>query len=58
MMMAKAAYGIKTGQRVIMNWDMIMLEYASVNHQQRQYQNVPILGGVAFDDIFTMDPRG
>lgn len=41
-----------------MNWDMTMLEYASMNRQQRQHQIVPTLAGVAFDDTFTMNPRG
>lgn len=41
-----------------MNCDMTKLEYARVNRQQCQHQIVPVLNGVAFDGIFTMNPRG
>ncbi|KAH3022379.1 hypothetical protein KXV73_001330 [Aspergillus fumigatus] len=52
-----AAAEIKTGRRVTMNWDMTKLDYPNLNRQPCNHQIIPLLGGVAFDDIYTMNPR-
>lgn len=52
-----AATEIKTGRRVTMNWEMTKLDYPNLNRQPCHHQIVPLLGGVAFDDIFTMNPQ-
>ncbi|KAE8154255.1 hypothetical protein BDV25DRAFT_148167 [Aspergillus avenaceus] len=55
---AKAASSeIKTGRRVTMGWEMTKLNYPNLNRQPCQHQIVPLLGGVAFDDIYTMNPQ-
>lgn len=48
---------IKTGRRVTMGWELTKLDYPNLNRQSCQHQIVPLLGGVAFDDIYTMNPR-
>ncbi|GAB1202340.1 hypothetical protein APSETT445_000952 [Aspergillus pseudonomiae] len=56
---AKAASTeIKTGRRVTMGWDLTKLNYPNLNRQPCQHKIVPLLGGVAYDDIYTMNPRG
>lgn len=52
-----AAAEIKTGRRVTMGWQLTKLDYPNLNRQPCHHQIVPLLGGVAFDDIFTMNPR-
>lgn len=54
---AKAATEIKTGHRVTLGWELTKLDYPNLNRQPCHHQIVPLLGGVAFDDIFTMNPR-
>jgi hypothetical protein len=54
---AKAAMEIKTGRRITMGWEMTKLDYPNLNRQPSQHQIVPLLGGIAFDDIYTMNPR-
>ncbi|KAB8073264.1 hypothetical protein BDV29DRAFT_139250 [Aspergillus leporis] len=55
---AKAASTeIKTGRRVTMGWDLTKLNYPNLNRQPCQHKIVPLLGGVAFDDIYTMNPQ-
>lgn len=48
---------IKTGIRVNLGWDLNKLEYACFNRQPCELKMVPLLDGVAFDDIYTMNPR-
>ena len=48
---------IKTGRRVTLNWDLTKLESAGFGRKPTQHSIVPILGGVAFDDVYTMNPR-
>lgn len=48
---------IKTGRRVTLGWDLNKLEFAAFNRQPCQLSIVPLLGGVAFDDIYTFNPR-
>lgn len=52
-----AAMEIKTGRRVTLGWEMTKLDYPNLNRQPCHHQIVPLLGGVAFDDIYTMNPR-
>ncbi|EYE96825.1 uncharacterized protein EURHEDRAFT_410613 [Aspergillus ruber CBS 135680] len=52
-----AATEIKTGRRITTNWEMTKLDYPNLNRQPCHHQIVPLLGGVAFDDIFTMNPQ-
>lgn len=52
-----AASEIRTGRRVTLNWDLTRLEHAAFNRQPCQLKIVPLLGGVAFDDIYTFNPR-
>lgn len=52
-----AANEIKFGRRVTMGWEMTKLDYPNLNRQPCHHQIVPLLGGVAFDDIYTMNPR-
>ncbi|KAB8225667.1 hypothetical protein BDV33DRAFT_198578 [Aspergillus novoparasiticus] len=55
---AKAASTeIKTGRRVTMGWDLTKLNYPNLNRQPCQHKIVPLLGGVAYDDIYTMNPQ-
>ncbi|KAI1844424.1 hypothetical protein JX266_009311 [Neoarthrinium moseri] len=48
---------IRTGIRVNLGWDLTKLEYACFNRQPSELKIVPLLGGVAFDDIYTMNPQ-
>ena len=52
-----AAEEIKTGQRVTMNWDLTKLEYSVAGRHKTQHHIVPIVQGVAFDDVYLMNPR-
>lgn len=53
-----AATQIKTGERVLLGWGLDKLEHAAFNRQSTELRIVPLLGGVAFDDIYTLNPRG
>jgi hypothetical protein len=48
---------IKTGIRVNLGWDLNKLEFACFNRQPCELKMVPLLDGVAFDDIYVMNPR-
>ncbi|QPC71317.1 hypothetical protein HYE68_002069 [Fusarium pseudograminearum] len=48
---------IRVGIRVNLGWDLNKLEYACFNRQPCELKMVPLLGGVAFDDIYVMNPR-
>ncbi|BCS26933.1 uncharacterized protein APUU_51644A [Aspergillus puulaauensis] len=52
-----AASEIRTGRRVTMGWEMTKLDYPNLNRQPCQHQIVPLLGGIAFDDIYHMNPQ-
>ncbi|RMJ28804.1 putative cyclase [Aspergillus sp. HF37] len=52
-----AAMEIKTGARITVDWEMTKLDYPNLNRQPSQHQIVPLLGGIAFDDIYTMNPQ-
>ncbi|KAH7357952.1 hypothetical protein B0T11DRAFT_319149 [Plectosphaerella cucumerina] len=48
---------IKTGIRVNLGWSLDKLEYACFSRQPCELKMVPLLGGIAFDDIYTMNPQ-
>ena len=48
---------IKTGERVTMNWDLNKLEYPAVGRHRNQHHIVPLRLGIAFDDVYVMNPR-
>jgi hypothetical protein len=48
---------VRTGLRVSLNWSLTKLEVANMNRQQCQHNIIPLLGGIAFDDIYSMNPR-
>ncbi|KAI1472423.1 uncharacterized protein F4812DRAFT_464534 [Daldinia caldariorum] len=52
-----AAQEIRTGRRVGLNWDVRKLEFPNLGRSPCRHQIVPILGGVAFDDVYTMNPQ-
>jgi hypothetical protein len=52
-----AAMEIKTGRRVTLGWDLTKLDFPNLNRQPCEHKIVPLLGGVAFDDIYTFNPR-
>ncbi|KAI1648736.1 uncharacterized protein F4817DRAFT_53502 [Daldinia loculata] len=52
-----AAREIRTGRRIGLNWDVRKLEYPNIGRAPFDHQITPILGGVAFDDIYTMNPQ-
>ncbi|KAI8966463.1 hypothetical protein F5Y11DRAFT_156901 [Daldinia sp. FL1419] len=52
-----AAREIQTGRRIGLNWDVRKLEFPNLDRVPCSHQIVPILGGVAFDDVYTMNPQ-
>lgn len=52
-----AAKEIETGQRVGLNWDLRKLEYPGYGRISCGHQVVPLLDGIAFDDVYTINPR-
>lgn len=54
---ARAAAEIQTGRRTTLGWDLTKLDYPNLNRQPCHHQIVPLLGGVAFDDVYTMNPQ-
>jgi len=48
---------ILTGKRVNLGWDLNKLEYACFDRQPCEMKMVPLLDGVAFDDIYVMNPQ-
>ncbi|KAL2000242.1 hypothetical protein VTN02DRAFT_3367 [Thermoascus thermophilus] len=52
-----AATEIKTGRRVTMGWELNKLELPNLNRQPCEHKIVPLLGGIAFDDIYTFNPQ-
>ncbi|KAF1960160.1 hypothetical protein CC80DRAFT_489371 [Byssothecium circinans] len=54
---ANASKEIKTGKRITLNWDLRKLENAGLGRQQCEHKIVPLLGGVAFDDVYTFNPQ-
>ncbi|KAJ6171930.1 hypothetical protein N7470_000997 [Penicillium chermesinum] len=53
---AAAAGEIRTGRRVTMGWELTKLDYPNLNRQPCDHKIVPLLGGIAFDDIYSMNP--
>ncbi|KAF2178724.1 hypothetical protein K469DRAFT_598540 [Zopfia rhizophila CBS 207.26] len=57
-LVAKAAASeIRTGKRVTLGWDLTKLEVAAFNRQPCGHEIVPLLGGFAFDDIYSFNPQ-
>lgn len=56
-MQEAAASQIRTGRRVGLNWDLTKLEYPGLGRAACKHDIVPLMGGVAFDDVYTMNPR-
>lgn len=55
---SRAAAGeIRTGRRITLGWDLNKLECAGLGRQQCEHKIVPLLDGVAFDDVFTFNPQ-
>ncbi|KIX06136.1 uncharacterized protein Z518_04110 [Rhinocladiella mackenziei CBS 650.93] len=54
---AAAASCIRTGRRVSVGWELTKLEIANFNREPCQHRMVSLLGGVAFDDIYTFNPQ-
>ncbi|KAK2814039.1 hypothetical protein FQN50_000443 [Emmonsiellopsis sp. PD_5] len=54
---AEAAVEIKTGKRVTLGWEMTKLELANLNRQPCQHHIISLLNGLAFDDVYIMNPR-
>lgn len=52
-----AATCIKSGKRTSLGWNLEKLEVANFNRQPIQHQIVPILDGLAFDDIIIFNPQ-
>ena len=52
-----ASAEIKTGRRTSLGWSLNKLEVANIGRQSCQHQIIPLLGGIAFDDVYTMNPR-
>lgn len=48
---------VKTGERATLDWSLTKLEIANLNRQPCRHEIVPLLNGVAFDDIYCMNPR-
>ncbi|KLJ09910.1 hypothetical protein EMPG_14667 [Blastomyces silverae] len=54
---AEAAAEIKTGVRVTLGWEMTKLELANLNRQPCQHHIISLLNGLAFDDVYIMNPQ-
>ncbi|KAL2380073.1 hypothetical protein RJZ90_004839 [Blastomyces dermatitidis] len=53
---SEAAAEIKTGMRVTLGWEMTKLELANLNRQPCQHHIISLLNGLAFDDVYIMNP--
>lgn len=54
---AAAASCIRTGQRISLGWDLTKLEIANFNRQPTQHHILPIMNGIAFDDLYIFNPQ-
>lgn len=54
---AQAAKEIQTGRRVTLGWDMTKLELANLGRHPCQHHIISLLDGLAFDDVYIMNPR-
>ena len=54
---AEAAKCIKSGRRIALNWELTKLDVANFNRAPCQHHIVPILDGVAYDDIYIFNPQ-
>ncbi|KAL6241406.1 hypothetical protein RBB50_011670 [Rhinocladiella similis] len=54
---AAASACIRTGRRVSLGWELTKLEIANFGRSPCDHKIVPLLDGVAFDDIYTFNPQ-
>ena len=54
---AAAASEIRSGRRVSLNWELTKLENAGLGRQKCEHRIVPLLEGIAFDDVYTFNPQ-
>lgn len=54
---AAASGCIKSGRRVSLSWGMDKLDIANFNRHPSQHHVVPLMNGVAFDDIYIFNPQ-
>ncbi|PGG99028.1 hypothetical protein AJ80_09418 [Polytolypa hystricis UAMH7299] len=54
---SEAAKEIKTGRRVTLGWELTKLELANLNRQPCQHHIISLLNGLAFDDVYIMNPQ-
>ncbi|MBV35883.1 MAG: hypothetical protein CMP47_10615 [Rickettsiales bacterium] len=54
---AAAASSIRSGRRVSVGWELTKLEFANFNRLPCEHRIVPLLDGMAFDDIYTFNPQ-
>lgn len=54
---AAAASCIRTGTRISLGWDLTKLEVANFNRQPTQHHVLPIMDGIAFDDLYIINPQ-
>ncbi|KAH8171968.1 hypothetical protein LIA77_08736 [Sarocladium implicatum] len=52
-----AATCIKSGRRISLSWDLTKLDVANFGRSPLKHEIVPLLGGVAYDDIYTFNPQ-
>ncbi|KAJ9287797.1 hypothetical protein DTO021C3_4602 [Paecilomyces variotii] len=52
-----AATQIKTGKRVTLGWNLTKLDFPNLNRQPCEHNIIPLLGGIAFDDVYTFNPQ-
>jgi hypothetical protein len=48
---------IRSGRRTTLGWSMDQLNIANFNRAPVQHHIVPLLDGLAFDDIYTFNPQ-
>lgn len=52
-----ASEQIRTGRRVGLNWELTKLEEPGLGRQPCEHSIIPLLGGMAFDDVYHFNPR-
>lgn len=52
-----AASCIKNGRRISLSWNMNKLDIGNFSRQPAQHHIIPILDGIAFDDVYIFNPQ-
>ncbi|KAK6189274.1 hypothetical protein LQW54_013433 [Pestalotiopsis sp. IQ-011] len=52
-----ASEQIRTGRRVGLNWELTKLEEPGLGRQPCEHSIIPLLGGMAFDDVYHFNPQ-